>query len=148
MVTLDKIGGGLVQIGTFGDLIFEVSNNTVRTFSNLNKRKSGRWEVHLPINAPPKPQFLGPNQGLIELDIHLNVQLGINPREEEQKIDNMVDNGLHAPLMLGGIPIGDGNWYIAQAEATYKHVDAHGLIHAMDVQLAIGEYPIPRRRRS
>jgi len=137
-----------MQIGTLGDIVFEVSDQTVRTFDELVQRTAGRWEVHQPIGAPVKPEFLGQEQGIIEFDIHLNAQLGINPREEKEKIEAMVSDGSHAPLMLGNRPITNHDWYIEQCETTLNHVDAMGLIHVAQIHLTIREYPIVRQARS
>jgi hypothetical protein len=131
-----------MQIGSLGDIIFEVSRLKVNTFNGLIKTAGGRWEVHQPIKSPVKPEFLGTAQGHIELSIQFNVQLGIEPREEIEKIEAMAENGLHAPFMLGNAPLSNNDWYIDQCETTFTHVGREGQIDVAEMQLSIMEYPI------
>jgi phage protein U len=137
-----------MQIGTIGDIVFEVSSERVHTFDGLIQRTGGRWEDHQPIGAPVRPEFLGPDQGVMEFNIKLHASLGVNPKTEKEKIEAMVISGHHAPFMLGNAPIGEGNWYIATCETTHEIIDNAGRLLKASLHITLREHPIRRRGRT
>ena len=137
-----------MQIGVLGDIVFEVSSYRVHTFDGLIQRVGGRWEEHYPIASPVRPEFLGPDQEVMELNIHLNTTLGIDPKTQKEKLEAMVKSGENAPFMLGNAPIGDGNWLIYQCETTYETVDGEGNLLKASLHLTLREHPVRRRGRT
>jgi len=130
----------MAKIGTLGDLVFEVSNKAVRTFDEWTQKTGGRWQVHEPIKSNPRPEFIGPGQGEISFTIKLSNTLGINPRKEIEKIEKIVREGTHAPLLLGLKPISDGDWYIESCETTFTWVNSKGEIEWAEMSLTVKEY--------
>jgi hypothetical protein len=130
----------MAQIGTLGDLVFEVSDETVRTFDEFVQTTASRWVVHEPINSNTRPEFLGPQQGSIEFTIRLAATLGVNPRDEKDKVEALVREGKHAPLMIAQRPISDGDWYIESCETTLIWVNRKGQVEYADMLLFVKEY--------
>ena len=129
-----------MQIGTFGDIVFEVGDAAVRTFENFHKTAGGRWAVHEPILARVRPEYLGPSQGEVDFQIRLSAALGVNPRAEIEKLETMAQDGTVAPIIIGGRPVSDGDWYIESCETTYIWVNGRGQTEFADVQLNVREY--------
>lgn len=129
-----------MQIGSWGDITFEVSSESVRTFETLMQQTAGRWSVHQPINSRPRPQFLGQDQGQIEFAINLFTDLGIDVREEKERIERFVREGTIAPLMLGMRPVSEGDWYAESAETTAVWVDNRGNITYAKITMVMREY--------
>ena len=49
-----------MAIGTLGrNVVFEVSDDRVFTFSELTREVTSRWTNHEPQGVKPKPEFLG-----------------------------------------------------------------------------------------
>jgi len=130
----------VAQIGTIGDVVFEVSDETVRTFDEYVQTTAGRWHIHEPIHASPRPEFLGPAQGEIEFTVRLTDELGVDPREEKEKIEAIVREGSHAPFMLALKPVSDGDWYIESCETTYIWVDNKGKVSCSEMVITVKEY--------
>ena len=128
------------QLGSLGDVVFEVSEETVRTFDEFVQTSAGRWVVHEPIKSQPKTEFLGPAQGQIEFTIRLSAALGVDPRDEKKRIEKMAREGKHAPLMIAMEPISNCHWYVERCETTYIWVNGQGQLEYADMHLTVREY--------
>jgi hypothetical protein len=53
----------------------------------------------------------------------------------------MATTGKRAPIILGGKPVGENDWYIEELEELKKHVNGKGETVWADVSLLIKEYP-------
>jgi phage protein U len=129
-----------MSLGTFGDIIFSVSNKTLRTFDEFSHTVTGRWEVHEPIGTNPRPEFIGPGQGEISFKMQLFSSMGIDPRTEMEKVERMVTSGDHAPIIIGGRPVGSGDWYVESRDSDYRTVSGDGKITSAEVALTVKEY--------
>jgi hypothetical protein len=130
----------LPQIGTLGDIVFEVSDRTVQTFENFMQATSGRWAVHEPLKSKPRPEFLGQSQGEIEFTMRISAQLGKNPIEVKELVEKSVREGKRAPLMVGNRPISDGDWYIERCETTFIWTNNRGQTEFAEMVLTLKEY--------
>jgi len=99
-------------IGSWGDLVFEVSGEIAKTFQELTEKSSGRWAEHETLNTSPLSQFLGPGLDELELSIIFTTMLGVKPQEEYEKLRTAVRNGEYYPLILGGFPLSGNFWRI------------------------------------
>ena len=60
-----------MAIGTLGrNVVFEVSDDRVFTFSELTREVTSRWTNHEPQGVKPKPEFLGAGLQTASLDDH------------------------------------------------------------------------------
>ena len=83
-----------MAIGTLGrNVVFEVSDDRVFTFSELTREVTSRWTNHEPQGVKPKPEFLGAGLQTASLTITLSATLGVRPRDVLEAIENMVQNG-------------------------------------------------------
>lgn len=130
----------MAQIGSLGDIIFEVSDEVVRTFDEYMQKTAGRWYVHHPIHSNPRAEFLGPEQGEIEFTMRLSDSLGISPREEKEKIETLVRTGKHTPFMLANKPVSYGDWYVEACETTFQWINGKGEVSYADMILIVKEY--------
>jgi phage protein U len=97
-------------IGSWGDLVFEVSGNIAKTFQELSQKSSGRWVEHETINTAPLSEFLGPGLDELEISIIFTTMLGVNPRKSYEDLRTAVRKGECYPLILGGFPLSDNLW--------------------------------------
>ena len=129
-----------MQVGTLIDIVFETGDQRILTFAEMTRSASGVWAVHSPLHAPPRPQFISPGQGGIEFIIHLSSQLGVNPIEEIEKVENHARTGEHGPFLLGRRPVTQGDWYIEQCETTMVWVNSRGETEFANISLTVKEY--------
>ena len=105
------------SIGSWGNLVFEVSGVKVKTFNELTQESSARWTEHNPINTVPISEFLGPGLDEVELKIIFAVMLGVNPQESYESMRANVRAGKNFPLILQGKPLSMNFWYCPKISA-------------------------------
>jgi phage protein U len=99
-----------VEIGSWGDFVFEVSGDIAKTFQELSQKSSGRWAEHETINTAPLSEFLGPGLDELEISIIFTTMLGVDPRKSYEELRTAVRKGEYNPLILGGYPLSDNLW--------------------------------------
>lgn len=128
------------KIGSFGDIVFEVSNKRTQTFKEFERSGTARWNDHEIIRKKPKSEFSGPGLEEISMTILLKAELGINPNKQLEKLRKMRDTGKVAPFIMGGKPISQNYWSIQQLNESYKTVDSKGNILVAEVTMSLKEY--------
>ena len=99
-------------IGSLGDVVFEVSSETVKSFDNYKRVNSSRWASHDIIGKKPVKEYLGP--GLIEVgfSIKLSVFLGVSPEKELDALRGYCENGEIVKFIINNKPVIDNRWVI------------------------------------
>ena len=129
-------------LGSWGnDLIFEITGDTARSFSQYTQESSGRWHEHNVINSAPLSEFLGPGLDTINIEIIFSPMLGVNPRSSYDALRARIRRGEHFPLILGGIPLSGNFWYCKEiaAEST-RFMPGSGAVAWMALTLRMVEY--------
>lgn len=129
-----------MEIASFGDAVFSVSSSLVRTISEYSYTGSARWAVHEIIGETCKAQFVGPGQGEITFAVLLLSDLGVTPRNEAEKLFKMMREGKYAPFIIGGQPVGEGDWYIEQLEQGEMMVNSSGEMRKILLTATLKEY--------
>jgi len=128
-------------IGSWGDLVFEVSGEIAKTFQELTEKSSGRWAEHETINTSPISEFLGPGLDELELSIIFTTMLGVNPQESYDELRDMVRKGEYHPLILGGFPLSGNFWRIDEISGEAKAFGPRdGNIMWLEVGITAKEY--------
>ena len=122
------------------NIVFQVNARVVQTITEIIHLGRGRWAVHDVMNGKPRPQFLGPGQNELTLNIRLARNLGANPQEMHNRIKTFIERGNHAPLILGPRPLGNGSWYIEENESTFSHIDRTGAVDFIEINVTLREY--------
>ena len=128
-------------IGTLGDIVFEVSPRTVKTFDEFTRGGSGRWATHDIIGKKPEPEFLGPGQEEISFSMRLSATSYINPEKELAKLRLMRDTGTAAMLIIGGKPVTSNLWILESLNEQHKTFFGDGQLMVATVQVTLKEYP-------
>ena len=93
----------MAKIGSFAkDLVFSVSDNTVRTFDQISWKTSAKYATHDRHIKRDVLEFLGPEPGGISFTMAFSVFHGTNPLKEIKKLNKMVNKGITGRLVLGG----------------------------------------------
>jgi len=128
-------------IGSWGDIVFEVSGEIAKTFNELSEKSSGRWAEHETINTAPLSEFLGPGLDELEMTIIFTTMLGVDPKDSYEELRAAVRRGEYNPLILGGIPLSDNSWRIDEISGTSKVFGPRdGNVMWMEVSLTLKEY--------
>lgn len=135
----------MAKIGSYGDIVFEVSEKKTLTFTNLERKGSSRWSDHEVLNYKPISEFVGAALEEISFTILLKAELGVNPLKELERLRNMRDTGKVSPLIIGEKPVSKNQWSIQQLSESYKTIDDQGNVLSVEVSLGLKEYYTKKR---
>lgn len=130
------------KIGSFGDIIFEISSKKIKTFKDFERSGSARWEKHEINYRKPKLEFIGPDLETITYTILFKAELGINPIKEIEKLRKMRDTGKVASFIIGGKSISSNQWAIKDVRETNNEFDNKGNLLRSVVEVDLEEYYI------
>ena len=127
-------------IGCLGDIVFTVSDTTVRTLDNWAWSGSARYATHERHLTHALTEFTGLDPDKITFDITLSADLGVDPIAEVVKIWNIERSGRAVPLTVGDKGYGKYRWNIIKHEMKVKATDKHGNVYAATVSVSLQEY--------
>lgn len=127
-------------IGSFGDIVFEVSHNKIRTFNNFSRSASSRWADHEIEEGKPISEFLGPDLDEISFRMRFDVAYGMNPKTEMDRLLIKCRAGQAETLIVGGIPLGMYKWTIRTVGQDWKYFDGSGRLIVGEVDVTLREY--------
>ena len=96
----------MAQTGSFGDIIFEVSANLVKTWGNLRSRKKAQYAVHELALGKAKLEFTGVELQEIDFEVRLDARW-VNPDRESKNLHEALEDAEPRILMLGSKPLGE-----------------------------------------
>lgn len=130
----------MASIGTFGDLLFEVSDETVLTVRDMSYNMSMRWAKHQRHNWSDRVEFIAPDAETITLNIPVGFPVGVDPEDVLIPLRKMARAGEHHVLTLGNKVYGDYHWSITNIAYTPEYHSSEGdVIHA-NISLSLIEY--------
>lgn len=130
----------MAVIGCLGDIIFEVSDDTVRTLDNMVWSGSARYAIHERHLTHALTEFTGLDPDNITFDIVLSADLGVDPLTEIVKIWNIERNAEAVPLTIGTKGYGKYRWTITKHEEKMKAFFRNGDVHTATVSISLLEY--------
>ena len=68
----------MAKVGSFGDLVFSVSANTVRTFDSMSWDFSAKYTTHDRHIKADLLEYMGPEVDGISFSMFISVILGVN----------------------------------------------------------------------
>lgn len=127
-------------IGCLGDIVFQASEETVRTLHNMAWSGSARYAVHERHLANALTEFTGLDPDRITFDIILCSDLGVDPMAEVVKLWNIEREGRAVPLTIGTHGYGKYRWNIVKHELKPDAHYINGDIHTAAVSVSLQEY--------
>lgn len=121
-------------------IIFEVSDQTVRTLKNWKWSGSVRYAVHNRHNYHALTEYTGMDPDKITFDIILKVELGVKPLDDIVKIWTYEREGIALALTVGHKGYGKYRWNIVSHSTEFKHTDKDGDPTEATVSLTLQEY--------
>jgi len=130
-----------MELSSWGDIVFEVSQQRIRTIDEFERSGSARWAIQEPLGSKPLPQFIGDGQDTIRFALRLYAMLGIDPAEEMKRLWDKKSKGVVARLMWFGYPFGSkaAKWYIQTIEEEIRHISREKFL-GIEATITMGEY--------
>ena len=129
-----------MPIGSLGDIVFEISEKQIRTFSKMSLSAGARYSTHNRINGSPILEYTGAELKSVSLTIVLSAFQGIYPRKEMNKINKACEDGKPLRLVIGNAQLGKYKWVIKSADSELENIDNKGRIYKITVKLTLTEY--------
>lgn len=135
-----------MSLGVLGNIVFQVSAETVRTFDELTRSISGRWAQHDVLQQKPLTQWSGPGLDEITFTMRFDAALGVKPRNELDNLTMMANGGKAYPFTFGGKPLGrSGLWTIVSVELGFKTLDNRGNLLVGTANVTLREYEVSKK---
>ena len=130
----------MAQIGTLGDIVFSVSQKTVKTFEDLKIDSKTSYAKLTRHNKKPLLEFQYNDIDTASFSIYLSAFLGVNPLSMQDKIDKYRKQGKILSLVIGGKKYGT-KWVITSHSKDYQKFDNKGNLLIAKSTISIEEYP-------
>jgi len=144
-----------VSLGSWGDLVFEVSGERVLTWQEFVRKGEGRWAQHDVFAGKPRPEFIGPGldelsmtvlltasqRGVVFLDERSGFQAasrGLVPLDEIKYLREQRDLGAVHRLVVGGELVFECT--LGALVERHKRWDARAVLLSAVVELTFKEY--------
>lgn len=131
----------MARVGSFGDLVFSVSDKTVRTFDSMSWDFSADYATHDRHIKADLLEYIGPSIETISFSMVFSVFLGVNPLKEIRRLRNMVQSGYAQRLVIGGKVYGSYKWVMQKGTVDLKRFDRQGELWAASAKVTLKEYP-------
>ncbi len=129
----------LGKLGSFGDVSFRVSRDEVLAPEALNITKGGSYSKFSSIGGADSLQFDKRSLRTISLNIVLFYKL-VPILKTLEKLTRITEEGENYPLILGGRPLGIGNFILKNYSENWKKTDGYGTPLSVSLSLNFEEY--------
>ena len=130
----------MAQIGCLGNIVFEVSEKTVRTVDKFKWSGSARHAVHQRHGGNALSVFEGLDPDQLAFQICFTPQLGTEPMKEIWDLWRLMRKGTTLPLTIGEHAYGRYRWTITSMNIDAQYFDINGDIYYAAVSLKLQEY--------
>ncbi len=128
------------MIGTLGDIVFEISDRQILTFSGFSHNVGAKYQTHNRVGQSPILEFAGADVETISFNIKLSTFLGNDPVKTAEQINSACRSGTAMRLILGKKQIGAAMWVITKVANKYKQIDSNGNVLSLDMSLSLSAY--------
>lgn len=128
------------MIGSFGDIVFEVSADKIRTVNDFSRSAAGRWVTHEVTGKKPVSEFMGPALDEISFKMMFDASFGVNPKQEMDRLLIMCRSGTVETLIIGGAALGVDKWVIKSVTQNWLYFDGEGRCIKGGAEVKMEEY--------
>lgn len=127
-------------VGTFGDIIFQVSSFKVLTFDNYKRTTRHKFAQHEIIRQKPVVESLNSELESVTLTITFNSALNVNPRTAIEKLRQICREARAEYLIVGTEVIGDCRFVIEEISEDIIFWDMLGNPRVSKADMKLLEY--------
>lgn len=141
-VTVSQLAGvalsNLISLGSFGDVVFQVSPEYVRTFETLNRESGAVFADHEVAGGKPVSEMTGEELDKIDFRMVFNASLGISPIAEIEKLRKMKAEGTPQEFIVGSNSL--GKFTIRTIAEEWVHTSGIGRVLVLVADVNLVEY--------
>lgn len=129
----------MAEIGTIGDIVFQVSSSLVRTFNQFSDSVSSRLGSHEVAGIMPVIEHIGPGTRELSFALQLNSALGVDVEHDIRKAQDYCQTGQMLSIIISGKQIGGtgAKWIIESVDADRQSFGSAGETLLADMKLSI-----------
>ena len=127
-------------LGALGDIVFHVSDDTVKTLNNLSWGGSASYATHKRHGYHAMSEFTGMGADTISFDMILSAYLGVNPQTVIAQIFTYERAGTALSFVLGNKAYGKYRWVITKHTMKSQYFDGNGDVTQCKVTVSLQEY--------
>jgi len=127
-----------MEIGTFGEIVFETSRTRIRTFDEFKRSSKARFAEHAVTGRKPVLEFLGPELDEVSLQTMFATSLGVVPADEIDVLRKVLNSGEDQNLVVGGYNF--GRFVLTSMEEDWQKFDGKGHLLVAAVSLGLKEF--------
>jgi len=130
-----------MKIGSLGDIVFEVSDETIQSVGSMELSGSANISTHALRLRKGQPEFTGTAPEQLTLAVRVTKLLGADPEAVIDKIKGYMNIGTALRLQFANKTFGSAKWLIAKYRAVVRDYDAKGGVADAEITLTLTEYP-------
>lgn len=127
-------------VGCLGDIVFEVSSDTIKTIDKLNWNGSVKIQTHSRHLTNALTEFNSVEPDQLSFTLGLSKYLGVDPQAEISKIFEYERSGTALPFTLGTKAYGKYRWLIKKHKVSAERYDKFGNVTEAKVTINLVEY--------
>ena len=125
-------------VGSFGSVVFQVSEEQLHLVKNVQRKAAARVEEHQVVGAKPRLEFLSPELDQIGFTVFWHRGFGVDPRAEIRKLRELCEAGAALLLILGGENF--GRFLLSEISESWKRSGPGGAPLVAEASLNFKEY--------
>ena len=128
------------MVGSLGEVVFDVSSESILTFDGMQYSHSAKYSEHSIIGRKGLLEFTGFSAATLSFTITLNAELGIDPKEQLDRLKEIFYNHEAVLFILNGEPQGENLWVIESLNEKHDDISRIGISNYIEVSLSLKEY--------
>jgi hypothetical protein len=125
-------------VGSFGDVVFQVSEDQLALVRGVTRKTAARVEQHQVSGAKPRLEFIAPELDETGFSVFWHQSFGVNPRTEIGKLRTLCTRGEAKNLILGGENF--GKYLLTEVSEKWLHSGPGGSPIVAEAALTFKEY--------
>lgn len=127
------------MVGCYGDIVFEVSDKKLLTFSDLARKGKAEWAKHKILNHKPRSEFLGSDLDTLTFTINYSIWQGVFPQTEMNRWWHKKRRGAEEFFVIGHWALGMNKWAVADISNPIEVILNDGRILKASVDITLEE---------
>lgn len=130
----------MALIGSWGDVVFSVSREEIKTFDGLKWDSGASYATHERHLKEPLLEFTGTEVESMTFNMFFSAFLGVNPMTEITRLLRAMRKGEANRLIIGPKAYGTNKWVITKLSNSLPRYDGRGNLLAASVSVTMNSY--------
>lgn len=126
-----------MNLGNYGEIVFEVSDSMIRTFQGMEREHTANYAEHEVVDGKNLLQFTGLGLQTITFTMSFSARF-CNPRAELNALQAQLEGHQANMLIIAGKPV--GLYVLEKVRETWGHTTGKGELLSAAVQVDLKEY--------